>query len=434
MLKYICLDLLDATMRFLNTLCVLFVSLLPWNTFADTNLIRNADFENNFAGGTLEDTTNMQFNVRMNLLEAFGDKEGIDIYTTGSFSEPQSGDWNIALRADAGGDTEAFSFPLKGQLDPDEEYKLEFYIKPLLSLTHAGGSIEIGMSSDPDDFGTQIFTADTAGIMSWQKVETTFEANFNKGFITVRVDNSDNHWVAIDNFRLTHARGDLLLNGSFEDNANDDTFIEAVELTNLEYNEFMSNSESFGADGFSAIANLIGEFPNNGNWKIVGGGMGIPKGQVQELSLKLVEPIDPLQPHYLEFFFERINMFQPDTGGVVRVGLSNSPNSFGLLLFESPVATLGWDRTGTTFLPVISANYLTVQIEVPDVEYVAVDDFSLRPFLLGDINFDGSVDLLDVEPFVAIVSSGDFLAEADANSNGAVDLLDVDAFVDLLIN
>ena len=82
----------------------------------------------------------------------------------------------------------------------------------------------------------------------------------------------------------------------------------------------------------------------------------------------------------------------------------------------------------------ISATYLTVQIEVPDFEYVAVDGFSLRPFLPGDINFDGSVDLLDVEPFVAIVSSGDFLAEADTNSNGIVDLLDVDAFVDLLIN
>ena len=54
-------------------------------------------------------------------------------------------------------------------------------------------------------------------------------------------------------------------------------------------------------------------------------------------------------------------------------------------------------------------------------------------FDLGDVNMDGSVDLLDVDPFVAAVLGGEFICEADANEDGVVDLLDVDPFVALIL-
>ena len=50
----------------------------------------------------------------------------------------------------------------------------------------------------------------------------------------------------------------------------------------------------------------------------------------------------------------------------------------------------------------------------------------------GDVNGDGSINLLDVAPFVDLVSSGTFQAEADVNCDGAVNLLDVSPFVALL--
>ena len=53
-------------------------------------------------------------------------------------------------------------------------------------------------------------------------------------------------------------------------------------------------------------------------------------------------------------------------------------------------------------------------------------------FILGDVNRDGAVNLLDVQPFVDLLSSGDFQAEADTNGDGAVNLLDVASFVELL--
>jgi hypothetical protein len=47
----------------------------------------------------------------------------------------------------------------------------------------------------------------------------------------------------------------------------------------------------------------------------------------------------------------------------------------------------------------------------------------------GDVNFDGDVNGLDVDPFVTAVLGGDYSAPADMNGDGSVDGLDVDPFV-----
>ncbi len=52
--------------------------------------------------------------------------------------------------------------------------------------------------------------------------------------------------------------------------------------------------------------------------------------------------------------------------------------------------------------------------------------------LLGDINLDGVVNLQDVSPFVALLTTGQFQAEGDINGDGVVSLTDVAPFVALL--
>ncbi len=52
--------------------------------------------------------------------------------------------------------------------------------------------------------------------------------------------------------------------------------------------------------------------------------------------------------------------------------------------------------------------------------------------LLGDVNLDGTVSLLDVAPFVGRITTGTFQAEADINQDCSVNLLDVAPFVSLL--
>ena len=54
------------------------------------------------------------------------------------------------------------------------------------------------------------------------------------------------------------------------------------------------------------------------------------------------------------------------------------------------------------------------------------------PYLKGDINVDGFVNFLDIAPFITLLSSGDFQAEADCNCNGVVDFLDIAPFINAL--
>ena len=54
----------------------------------------------------------------------------------------------------------------------------------------------------------------------------------------------------------------------------------------------------------------------------------------------------------------------------------------------------------------------------------AVDDV-----VLGDVNADGVVDLLDIAAFVDLIVNGEFNPAADINGDGVVDLLDIGPFV-----
>ena len=52
--------------------------------------------------------------------------------------------------------------------------------------------------------------------------------------------------------------------------------------------------------------------------------------------------------------------------------------------------------------------------------------------LKGDANCDGEVNFLDITPFIAILSSGGFKAEADVDMSGEVDFLDIPVFIQIL--
>ncbi len=67
-----------------------------------------------------------------------------------------------------------------------------------------------------------------------------------------------------------------------------------------------------------------------------------------------------------------------------------------------------------------------------DFDQSAIPAFVGSELLLGDVNRDGLVNLLDVQPFVDLLTSGGFQAEADINQDGVVNLLDVDPMVALL--
>lgn len=70
-----------------------------------------------------------------------------------------------------------------------------------------------------------------------------------------------------------------------------------------------------------------------------------------------------------------------------------------------------------------------IPIEV-DLTFVATG--VLPDVLLGDVSLDGTVNFLDIAPFIAVLSAQGFQAEADIDGNGVVNFLDIQPFIDIL--
>lgn len=66
---------------------------------------------------------------------------------------------------------------------------------------------------------------------------------------------------------------------------------------------------------------------------------------------------------------------------------------------------------------------------------IFLDDLSFTgesSVLLGDVNLSGTVDFLDIGPFIAVLSGGTFQAEADVDLSGGVNFLDIAQFIAIL--
>ena len=61
---------------------------------------------------------------------------------------------------------------------------------------------------------------------------------------------------------------------------------------------------------------------------------------------------------------------------------------------------------------------------------IVIDD--LTTVLFGDVNGDGVVSLLDVQPFVELLTNGGYVLQADFNCDNVVDLLDVAPLINAL--
>lgn len=69
-----------------------------------------------------------------------------------------------------------------------------------------------------------------------------------------------------------------------------------------------------------------------------------------------------------------------------------------------------------------------LNVEIKSMEIV----FAEEDCLLGDVNGDGVVTLLDVGPFVSLITNQILQCEGDINEDGIVDLLDIAPFVSIL--
>ena len=134
----------------------------------------------------------------------------------------------------------------------------------------------------------------------------------------------------------------------------------------------------------------------------------------------------------------------PMTGTASLVGLSNLAANFAQGMDVDPTTNILYSAiytgggTGSYGTWDVNTGVFTEILELPAFPDPIGSGYELEmaitseKVLLGDINCDGVVDLLDVSPFVDLLVGGGFSPKADINGDGVVDLLDVGPFVAIL--
>ena len=93
------------------------------------------------------------------------------------------------------------------------------------------------------------------------------------------------------------------------------------------------------------------------------------------------------------------------------------------------LSSITLDSSGTYFVRITG-------IDNPDDLTLDTQFYGLsvafESMLLGDTNFDSQVNFEDISQFIAILSVGGFLEEADVNQDGMVSFRDIGLFIDLL--
>jgi hypothetical protein len=199
----------------------------------------------------------------------------------------------------------------------------------------------------------------------------------------------------------------LLLNGSFENNTATNYI---TDLTNIQYNQVINYSTSFG-DNINPT--LIGEidllkdslqlysidtnwviYAQNGEWFIAAAAKGynyinssgdtLPFWFSQDaFSLELSDSLDVGQWYELSFYMMHKhppNGYPAYLPGRLSLGLSNYPDSFGVIIDTTLFTDTLWTKQSFTFQVTSNFKHITCRPvrEVYGMNWVFVDNFVLR--------------------------------------------------------
>lgn len=91
-----------------------------------------------------------------------------------------------------------------------------------------------------------------------------------------------------------------------------------------------------------------------------------------------------------------------------------------------------WNLNGTRITAASFATDFQVTNNGTTLSLVAPDAKPNDDVLKGDVDLSGTVTFLDINPFIMVLSSNGFQAEADCDCDGDVDFLDIQPFIDIL--
>ena len=95
----------------------------------------------------------------------------------------------------------------------------------------------------------------------------------------------------------------------------------------------------------------------------------------------------------------------------------------------------GCGTQSRTSFPVEAGQRYSIRIlsNPPEQKNTLLNYEFMEGAIFGDTNLDGAVNLLDVAPFVELLTSEEYSPVADVNFDGEVNLLDIEPFVELLV-
>ena len=61
------------------------------------------------------------------------------------------------------------------------------------------------------------------------------------------------------------------------------------------------------------------------------------------------------------------------------------------------------------------------------------EEIQMPEYDLGDINYDGSINVVDIIDLVAIILNSEYSSIGDMNNDGAINIVDIVSLVDLVL-
>lgn len=159
-----------------------------------------------------------------------------------------------------------------------------------------------------------------------------------------------------------------VINGSFEMNSMDC----GINLVNNDFNAHVANVTAFG--GQSEIDLLSGSCgygsPPDGEFFIA-----LYNNTFSDaLTFDLTSPLNAGKLYKLRFA-ARLGEGFSDQTSKVEVGLSNSKDSFGTSIFDSPILETNWQYYEVQFSPAASSQFISVRIVSAYETWVFTDGF-----------------------------------------------------------
>jgi hypothetical protein len=192
-----------------SAIAVLLIGLLI--SEARGEYILNGSFENHTGSGFLINISNDFYNRIMSDSIAFGAANEIDLYPNSNPAfqvAAYDGNWQVGLHSDIFGSVDALSLLLSSPLTSGGNYTLRLH-SILFGIPGSApafpGNFEVGLSTDPFDFGTTIFTGAATSNSMWTDFETDFVAPNDGEYITLRMVSTQEYYATFDAFSLVDA-------------------------------------------------------------------------------------------------------------------------------------------------------------------------------------------------------------------------------------